>query len=58
MARFLILFSIFADNVTIYFLKDILARRKRKLDNADVQTLHLPHYKCLSLEKIFSFIAG
>ena len=46
------------ENVTIYFLKDILARRKRKLDNAKVQTLHVPQYKCLSLEKIFEFVSG
>ena len=44
--------------MTIYFLKDIIARKKRKLNNEDVQNLHLPHYKCLSLEKIFAFVAG
>ena len=58
MSRFLIISVSFPDNVTIYFLKDIIARKKRKLNNAEVHTLHLPHYKCLSLEKIFAFVAG
>ena len=57
MSRFLIISFSFSDNVTIYFLKDIIARKKRKLNNNEVQTLHLPHYKCLSLEKIFTFIS-
>ena len=41
------------DNVTIYFLKDILMRKKRRLNNADIETIHMLHYKCLSLEKVF-----
>ena len=45
------------DNVTIYFLKDIIMRRKRKLENSEVQTVHVPQYKNLTLEKIFEFIA-
>ena len=58
MSRFLIFISSSADNVTIYFLKDIIARRKRYLRNDDVQTMHVPAYKNLSLEKIFGFVAG
>ena len=44
--------------MTIYFLKDILMRKKRRLNNADIETIHMPHYKCLSLEKVFAFIAA
>lgn len=58
MARFLINFFSFPDNVTIYFLKDILSRKKRYLNNEQVQTMHLPHYRCLSLEKMYTFVAG
>ena len=57
MSRFLTFCSINIDNVTIYFLKDILSRKKRYLHNADVQTVHVPHYKNLSLEKMFVFIS-
>ena len=48
---------LFPDNVTIYFLKDILARRKRKLLNHEVQTIHVPMYKNLSVDKIIDFVA-
>ena len=48
--------TLYPDNVTIYFLKDILARKKNKIENNDVQTLHVPAYKNLSLEKIFDFV--
>ena len=57
-SRFFTNYISFSDNVTIYFLKDILAQKKRYLNNADVQTIHMPHYKCLSLERMFEFVAG
>ena len=34
-----------------------MSRKKRYLHNADVQTVHVPHYKNLSLEKMFVFIS-
>ena len=43
--------------MTIYFLKDILGRRKAYLRNDDVKTLHVPQYKNLSIEKMMAFIA-
>ena len=43
------------DNVTIYFLKDILATRKRYISVDDVKTMHIPQYKNLSVEKILDF---
>ena len=43
------------DNVTIYFLKDILARRKAYITVDDVKTMHIPQYKNLSVEKILDF---
>ena len=44
------------DNTTIYFLKDIISRRKRYLENDEVKTLHVPQYKNLTLEKIMDFV--
>ena len=44
------------DNVTIYFLKDILARRKAYVYNDKVKTIHVPQYKNLSVEKILEFV--
>ena len=44
------------DNTTIYFLKDILARKKNYIPVDDVKTLHVPQYKNLTLEKIMDFV--
>ena len=45
------------DNTTIYFLKDILARKKAYVPNDKVQTLFVPQYKNLSVERILAFVA-
>ena len=47
-----------ADNTTIYFLKDILARRKAYLNNDQVKNIHVPQYKNLSLECVMQFISS
>ena len=47
--------SFLPENVTIYFLKDIIGRKKAYLKNKQVVTLHVPQYKGLSLEKIMAF---
>ena len=44
------------DNVTIYFLKDILARRKAYVHNDKVKTVHVPQYKNLSVEKVLELV--
>ena len=46
----------FADNVTIYFLKDIVSRKKAYIQNDAVKTLHVPQYKNLTIEKILTFV--
>ena len=51
--RTIIIISI--DNVTIYFLKDILGRKKAYLHNDQVKSMHIPQYKNLSLENILTF---
>ena len=50
------MFINFTDNTTIYFLKDILSRRKRYLTVDEVKTLHVPQYRNLTLEKIMDFV--
>ena len=52
---FILLFC-FLDNVTIYFLKDVLSRKKAYLHVDDIKTLHVPQYKNLTLEKIMDFV--
>ena len=46
---------VITDNVTIYFLKDILAQRKAFVNVDDVKTVYVPQYKTLSVEKILAF---
>ena len=46
------------DNVTIYFLKDVMGRRKAYLANEQVKNIHVPQYKNLTLEKVMAFVAG
>ena len=43
--------------MTIYYLKDVMARRKAYVEGQKVKTLYVPQYKNLSLEKIFVFIS-
>ena len=42
--------------MTIYFLKDILGRKKAYLTVDDVKSLHVPQYKNLTLEKMLAFV--
>ena len=44
------------DNTTIYFIKDIMARKKGYIRNDQVQTLFFPQYNNLSLERILNFV--
>jgi len=41
----------------VYFLKDVLNRKKRHLKNDDIVNFHVPQYKSLSVEKILEFIS-
>ena len=43
--------------MTIYFLKDIIGRKKAWVHNDDVKTCHVPQYKRLSIDKIMEFLA-
>ena len=51
-----LLFS--ADNVTFYFLKDILSRKKAYVHSDQVKTVHVPQYTNLSVEKILEFASS
>ena len=50
-SEFVLIFTIFVDNVTIYFLKDLISSKKSYVPNDQVETLYVPQYKNLSLEK-------
>ena len=52
---FFLICSHFSDNVNIYFLKDVVNRRKSYVTCDDVKTVFVPQYKNLSLERIFEF---
>ena len=41
----------------MYFLKDILACKKAYVPNNKVQTLYVPQYKNLSIERILEFVS-
>ena len=43
------------DNTTIYFLKDIAARKKAYLRNEDIKTIYVPQYEGLYLRDIAEF---
>ena len=39
----------------MYFLKDIMERKKAYLHNDQVKSIHIPQYKSLSIEKVLTF---
>ena len=43
------------DNVTIYFLKDLISMKKRYLKCEEVKTIYVPFYENLTLAKIGEF---
>ena len=44
------------ENVTIYFLKKIIAMQKNYITNAQIRKAKVPQYKNLSIEKIIDFV--
>jgi hypothetical protein len=44
--------------VTIYFLRDICNRKKLRLKNDAIKTLHVPQYKNLTLNHIMDFASN
>ena len=42
------------ENVTIYFLKDILGRKKAYVPNNEVKTVYVPQYENLTVAKILN----
>ena len=48
---------VYIENVTIYFLKDIIARRKAYVKNDRVKTLYVPQYKNLTVEQILMYVS-
>ena len=54
----LFLISYFVDNTTIYFLKDILGRKKAYIHNDAVKNIHVPQYKNLTVERVLQFASS
>jgi len=48
---------IYAEQVTIYFLKDLVAGRKKRIKGKDVKWIAIPQYKALTIDKIAAFVA-
>ena len=44
--------------MTIYFLKDILGRKKAYLHNDAVKNIHVPQYKNLTVLRVMKFAQG
>ena len=49
-------FAFVSDNVTIYFLKDIIRRKKKALKNDQIKRCQVPQYDNLTLKCIGEFI--
>ena len=43
--------------VSVYWMKDLLAKRKKAIKAAQVQTLNVPQYESLSIKKMLDFAA-
>ena len=41
--------------MTIYFLKDIIGRKKAYIHNDQVKNIHVPQYKNLTVEHVLEF---
>ena len=44
--------------VSVYWMKDLLAKRKKAIKAAQVQTLNVPQYESLSIKKMLDFAAA
>jgi len=49
--------SILPEQVTIYFLKDLMAGRKKRIKGKDVKWITIPQYKALTIDKIAAYVA-
>ena len=41
----------------MYFLKDIIERKKAYLHNDAIKNIHIPQYKNLTIEKVLEFVS-
>ena len=44
--------------VSIYWMKDLLSKRRKAVKSADVQTINVPMYDSLSIKKMLDFAAA
>ena len=45
------------ENITIYFLKDLMSGRKKRIKGQNVKWISIPQYKGLTIDKIAAFVA-
>ena len=43
--------------MTIYFLKDLMAGKKKRIKGKDVKWIAIPQYKALTIDKIAAYVA-
>lgn len=44
------------DNITIYFLKELMSRKKKMLRTTQIRTMHVPQYEGLGIKEIRQFL--
>ena len=50
------LFSYLLEQITIYFLKDLMCGKKKKIYGKDVRHISIPHYEGLAIKDIANFV--
>ena len=41
--------------VSVYWMKDLLSKKKKAIKSSEVQTLNVPQYESLSIKKMLEF---
>ena len=44
--------------VSVYWMKDLLSKKKKAIKASEVQTLNVPQYESLSIKKLLDFAAA
>ena len=44
--------------VSVYWMKDLLSKKKKAIKASEVQTLNVPQYESLSVKKLLDFAAA
>ena len=44
-------------SVSVYWMKDLMARKRKAIKTSKIQTLNVPQYETLSIKKLLEFAA-